>query len=341
MRKVVLLVAALFMLTSLVAGCVSSRGGAIQIDPTLHSVSKDDFLDDDKAVELPANYSQRNYKRLVVGVYFFPQKDSDHYDSVPVETVSTTLETEISKLKRFTIVSRHGGQKAKMAEKRFQDLGLTDASTRMRFGHGLNADYTLFGGVTTAREEYERVDHNESVFIVRVDYQLIDVETDEIIEADYVEGRAKRTFVRLPSGKILGGFDMEKGTKDALNQASINALKVLGNRLGNKLPIGAQVVGIRGSRFGLDRGKEEGFMGKQTVILYTEDMGVDVPLAVGEVSPGAHKCSGKIIKWNEDSELQSLIEEVKKNPTFLARHEVFAVSAGMPLPPEWEKNYKD
>lgn len=334
------LFALLIFICCFMTGCVSGKSG-MQINPTIHSVTKQDYIENDKEIELPSNYSQKNYKRLVVGVFFFPNKDTNSYGECPVETVSTSLETEISKLKRFTIVSRHGGQKAKMAEKRFQDLGTTDGKTRMRFGRGLNADYTLFGGVSAAKEEYERVDDNELVYIVRVDYQLIDVETDEIIEADYVEGRAIRSFVRLPSGKILGGFDPAKGEADALNQASINALKVLGNRLGSKLPVGAMVTGIRGSRFGLDKGKEEGFMGKQTVILYTEDMGIDVPLAVGEVQPGAHKSSGKIVKWSNDPELQSLIEEVQSDPTFLARNEVYAVSNGMPLPPEWENNYKD
>ncbi|KAF1073763.1 hypothetical protein [Halodesulfovibrio sp. MK-HDV] len=324
----------------LMTGCVGGKSG-IQINPTLHTTSKADYIKTDKEIELPENYSQNNYKRLVVGVYFFPNKDSDNYGEFPVETVSTSLETEISKLKRFTIVSRHGGQKAKMAEKRFQDMGTTDSKTRMRFGRGLNADYTLFGGVSAVKEEYERVDNNELIYIVRVDYQLLDVETDEIVEADYVEGRSRRTFVRLPSGKILGGFDPTRGATDAINQASINALKVLANRLGNKLPIGAQVVGIRGSRFALDKGKEEGFMGQQTIIMYTEDMGIDVPLAVGEVHPGAHKSSGKIIKWSTDPELKELVEEAKSDPTFMARNEVFAVSNGMPTPPEWETNYKD
>jgi len=326
------------------SGCAGTSGNTsgIQIDPTVHTVSKDDYTKTfgAKEIELPQNYSTKNYKRLTVSAWFFPNKTADAYADAPVETLSTMMETEISKLKRFTIVSRHLGQKGKLAEKNFQDMGTTDRKTKMRFGKGINADYSLSGGISAVKEEYNRGGKNELVYIIRVDYQLVDNETDEIIEADMAEGRSIRTIMRLPSGKIIGGFS-RNDEKDALAQAAINALKIVSNKLGNKLPIGGQVMGIRGERFSIDKGYEDGFMGKQTVVLYTSDMGIDIPFAVGEITPGKYKTSGKIFAWSEDKDIQDIIQKLQSNKNFIKENEVFAVSTGMPLPPEWENNYKD
>ena len=193
----------------MLTGCAGMQGKT-QIAPDLHTITKSDYQNTSKAIELPQNYSTRNYKRLVVAVNFFANKDAKSYQDVPMETVSSSMETEISKLKRFTIVSRHLGQKGKMAEKRFQDKGTTDSRSKMRFGKGTNADYGLTAGVSAVKEEYNRVDHNELLYVIRVDYQLVDFETDEIIKADTAEGRAIRKIFRLPSGKIIGGFNQEQ-----------------------------------------------------------------------------------------------------------------------------------
>jgi len=325
------------------SGCVTTSNKSnvpIQIEPNLHTVSTEDYMNGGRAIELPQNYSTKNYKRLIVSIWFYPNEDAHNYQDSPAETLSSAMETEISKVKRFTIVSRHLGQKGKMAEKNFQDMGISNRQTKMRFGKGLNADFSLTGGISVFREEYDRGSKNELVYIVRVDYQLVDNETDEIIEADMAEGRTKRTIMRLPSGKIIGGFSQEK-EGDAYAQASINALRVIANKIGNKLPIGGTIVGFKGNRFMLDKGYEEGFMGKQTVTLYTSDMGIDLAFAVGEVNPGDHKTPGKIISWSKDPDVQDIIKALRANSNYIKENEVYAVSNGMPLPPEWENTYNN
>lgn len=322
--------------------CTSSGPKGIQINPNLVIQTRADYEEGARSVDLPQNYSQKNYKRLVLAANFFANKDYKSYETVPVEVLSTMLETELSKLKRFTLVSRHLGQKGKWTEKKFQDLGTTSARDTMRLGKGMNANYGLTGGISSVTEEYDRGSKNELIYIIRVDYQITDFETDEIIEADMAEGRAKRTIFRLPSGKIVGGFS-QKDEADAIKQAAMNALKVIANKLGNKLPIGCQVTGIRGTRFGCDKGYEEGFMGKQMVAIYMDDAGIDLPLAVAEASPGAHKTSGKIVAWNDDEDeyIQDMIRQIKANPRFARQNDIYAVSLGMPTPPEWDNNYKD
>jgi len=327
----------------LLSACSAPQKNGIQIDPTLSTQSKADYQEGgSRKVELPQNYSQKNYKRLTLAANFFANKDYKSYGTVPVEVLSTMLETELSKLKRFTLVSRHLGQKGKWAEKKFQDMGTTSSRGTMRLGKGLNAGYGLTGGISSVKEEYDRGSKNQVVYIIRVDYQITDFETDEIIEADMAEGRAIRSIFRLPSGKIVGGFT-KADESEAVKQAAINALKVIANKLGNKLPIGCQVTGIRGTRFGCDKGYEEGFMGKQMVAIYLDDAGIDLPIAVAEAQPGAHKTSGKIIAWSDDNDpyVQDMIRQIKANPRFAKQNDIYAVSLGMPIPPEWDNNYKD
>lgn len=345
LKKTSKFITAIAFISLILTGCTTSTlntSNAIQIKPDLHTVSKNDYTKtfDAKEISLPQNYSTKNYKRLVVSAWFFGNKEASSFTDAPVETLSTMMETEIANLKRFTIVSRHMGQKGKLAEKNFQDQGTTDSRGKMRFGKGMNADYSLTGGISAVKEEYERGSKNELVYIIRVDYQIIDNETDEIIEADKAEGRAIRTIMRLPSGKVIGGFTRE-AEQDALSQAAINALKIIANKIGNKLPVGGQVVGFKGERFAIDKGNDEGFMGKQTVTLYTSDMGIDIPFAVGEVSPGSNKSSGKIIAWAKDKDAQEIKQKIENNPSFVKTNEIYAVSNGMPLPPEWDNNYKN
>ena len=231
----------------------------------------------------------------------------------------------------------------KAACKSFQDMGTTNRKGKLRMGKQLNADYSLSGSITATKEEYDRVDHNEALFIVRIDYQLVDNETGEIIEADTAEGRDKRKLIRLPSGKFIGGFNPSdsKQLKDAIDNAGLNALKVVGNKIGNKLPVGGRISGFKGQRFAMESGHEDGFMGDQIVILYGSDMGIDMPFAVGEVHPGKYKTSGKIIRWSNDPDVQDIISGIKSDKFYFNKNELYAVSNGMPLPPAWDKNYRD
>lgn len=337
MKRLYMLCTLLLALT--LTACANHTGpyGEIDVDPQMTIVRKEDCT----KVELPANYSQKNYKRMIVGVYFEANKKTRNTSSLPLSTVATALETEIAKLKRFTVVSRQGGQKAIATEQAFQASGRTDAGSRLRFDSALNANYVLYGEVTGVREEYERYDYNEFIYVVRLDYQLIDAETGEIMEADYTEGRARRTCVRLPSGRIIAGFDIRQDELDAVNQAALNALKILSNRIGTVLPLGGQVVAMRGDRIKIDKGASEGMMPKQIVTLYTSDMGMDVPLALAEVTPSDHSSMGTIFAWSDDEYAQELIEEFQNDSTFFKRRNVYVVTLGMPLPADWETRYAD
>lgn len=323
-----------------------NKARTVQTKPDLYTLSKNDVIGSDLAVDLPQNYDPSNFKKFKVAVSFFPQDgaNADKFAKEKSETVSSLFETEISKLKRFTILSRSQlGQQAVAAEKAFQDTGMVSSNESLRLGNWKGADYALTGGIVITSEKYERVKNQEMIFYVKVNYQLIDNTSGEILEADTAEGRSKRSFYQTPGGTYIGGFDINdpQQAKNAVNEAAFGALKVIASKLGNKLPVGGQVIGLKGDRFQLDSGHEQGLMGNQVMVLYTWD-GVDVPLAYAEVNPGRDKSSGKIFKWNSDAEATDLIEAMRSGGmSFLREYDVYAVTRAMPTPPEWDKNFSN
>jgi curli biogenesis system outer membrane secretion channel CsgG len=319
---------------------------SIQTNPDLATISSKDVIKKNGQVTLPQNYDPSNYKKLAVAVSFYPSNSSnaDKFSSVKSETLSSLFETEISKLKRFTILSRSQlGQQAIVEEIKFQDTGLVKSNQLMKVGQMKGAQYALSGGIAISSEKFERVANQELVIYVTVNYQLINLSTGEIEEADTAQGRSKRTFYQTPSGAWIGGFNVNDHNQatTAVNEAADGALKVIANKLGNKLPVGGKVVGIKDDLIQIDAGYDQGLMGKQIISLYTWD-GVDVPLAYAEISPGKNKSNAKIIQWNNEKAAAPLVDRIKKDQmAFLRDFEVFAVSKGMPVPPEWDASYKN
>ena len=332
--------------TNLVRTDAENSARAVQIEPDLHTVSRGDAEDADE-VSLPQNYNPDNYRKMVLQVLFYPddQENPDRFAKEKSEAVTSLFETEITKLRRFTILSSSQlGQQARRDVKRMQDKGGVPSDRIFRLGREKGAKYALVGGIAIKSERYNRLSNNEIFYIITVNYQLINLETNEIEEADTAEGRAKRTFYATPNGAYVGGFNLNdpKQTQVALNEASYRALKIIANKIGNKFPVGGQVTGARGERVQVNAGYDQGLMGKQVGVLYTFD-GVDIPLAYVELQPGKNSTSGRIIRWNSDDEADELIDKFKENGMAYLRDypETYVVSKGMPTPPEWDKNYKN
>ncbi len=321
----------------------------IQIKPSLSTLTRSDF-ESGKKISLPQNYNQENYKKLVLRVDVEAGKNSCLQSkgcptALNIPNLTERMLAEVAKLKRFKVVNRNTAQKGKQAELRYQASGLTRDEGQVEIGEELNADYGLTINLSFGVEEFRRSYKNFLYYTVLMTYQIQNFETGEIIESDTAEGRAKRTIIRLSSGEQIGGFNRDDvgSVNSVMIEASTNALKIIANKLGNKLPIGCQVTAIFGTNMSCNKGYQEGFMGKQMVTIYYDYNGIDFPIAVAEVSPGAHKTSGTIVAWNDnpDKYIQDAVQRIKSDPSFAKHNELFAVSLRMPLPPEWDNNYKD
>lgn len=327
--------------------------GKIQIDPKLYVVKRADFEGRGaKRIELPREYDVNQFKELVVTTSFYGVGDAvGEFSFDPVPTLSASLESKLAQFKRFTVVSRTLGTQAKLSEKAYQDQGNTRQDGKLRMGRELNPGFALTAGITLAKERHDRVSEEELVYVVRVAYQFTDLESNQILESDTAEGRSKRTVFRLPSGTIVGGFSEEQ-EMDAINEAGLNALKVIVNKLGNKLPAGGAVAGCSDGGFLLRAGTNDGIFGEQVaVFFYRDDIGFDYPLAVAELKARSDsQAQGEWIAYTTSSSKKygyskSQIQKAKglmSDPAgFCRSHSVYAVSLGMPLPPKWQANYRN
>ena len=122
--------------TNLVRTDAENSARAVQIEPDLHTVSRGDAEDADE-VSLPQNYNPDNYRKMVLQVLFYPndQENPDRFAKEKSEAVTSLFETEITKLRRFTILSSSQlGQQARRDVKRMQDKGGVPSDRVFRLG---------------------------------------------------------------------------------------------------------------------------------------------------------------------------------------------------------------
>ena len=310
------------------------------MSPKLGTFTAEDAEAND--IELPANYSAENYKQMKLAVSFrmLDVKSVDKFAIERSQTLSAMFESEMTKLGRFKILSRSDlGQLALADEKRFQDTSNIDSTTRMRLKQ-FGADYVLTAGITLKTENYNRVKHAELMVEVLVTYQLINVSTGEIEDADSAKGLALRQYFMTPSGRYIGGFNINDPRQgdSVVNEAAVRALISLANKLGNKFPVGGRVIGGFGDMLQVDGGRNAGIVDSQVGVLYSNVYGVDVGLAYVNLVPGKTSTQGKIIKWTNNSDAKRLVQQYKKDPAAFAREfETYVVTKSMPMPKDWQK----
>jgi len=78
------------------------------------------------------------------------------------------------------------------------------------------------------------------------------------------------------------------------------------------------------------------------MVVYTRVNGVDLPLAIAEAHPGRTTSNAVVWRWNrEDPYAKRVVQDLRDDPGWLDTHQLWAVSAGMAVPPEWASAYKD
>lgn len=332
-----------FLLSVLLAlvGCATAP--KVSLDPTLTTYSRETLEDMDE-IALPMNYNVDNFRQLQLGVHFksVMGKDKQTGEEIGVDPdLSTRLQTEMAKLKRFTVYSAHNRDGVMF----FEELADVDPSTQLAQPKKTRAiDLVLSAQVTVTKETIRRYYDSLIIYEVECDFSCEDLKTHTVKFADKAKGRTARTKVRTRTGRTAAGF-MEKDAQQAVNQAAMKALMVLANKLGNTFPVGGRIIGASGSgdRLQLDKGFEDGIGNKQQCVIFINDGGVDVPLALAEATPGNDKSTLVVYRWNKsDPDAKPLIREYQDNPKgFLKRNKVYAVGYGLSTPPEWENAYAD
>lgn len=323
----------------LLVGCATPE---LALEPTLKTYSREDLEEMDE-IALPMNYSTENFRKLQMGVAFdsIGGVDKKTGEALTIDpNLSTRLQTEMAKLKRFTIFSAHNRGGVMF----FQDLSdVEEGVTLVEAEDVRDIDIVLTGKITVTKERQDRENDRLLFYEVECDFSCEDLKTRTVKFAEKAKGRTVRRMVFTTSGRRLAGFD-PADEQQAITQAAMKALAVVANKLGNTYPVGGKVAGISasGDRMTLGKGFEDGVGNKQQCVVYVDDGGVDVPIALAEASPASDKSTLTVYKWNkDDADAKPLIRELQDAPRqFLKNNKVYAVGYGLSVPPEWDNAYE-
>ncbi len=328
------------LLTIFAVGLEGCRQSGIDIDPTLTTYSKEDLIRG--PIRLPANFSTNNFRKLTMGVAFTDVgvKAGDISSDI-VQTLSTRMQTEMAKLRRFTIFSAHNRGGVYFFQE-LADVGDANMSNAEAVQMP-SLDLILTGTITVSKERQERYNHDLLIYEVECDFSCEDLKTKTVRFAEKAKGRATRSQALSLSGRQVGGFSAasQEEEKQAIYNAAMQALAVMANKLGNTFPVGGKVTSVlpSGSRFSIDKGFEDGLGEKQQMVLFVDYSGVKLPLALAEAAPASNETSSLVYRWNSgDRDARHVIADIKSGKW--QNHQLFAVGYGMPIPPEWENAYK-
>lgn len=329
----------------LIGGCLLALSGCstpeLALDPTLTTYSRERLEDMDEIV-LPLNYNVDNFRKLQMGVAFEAVGGVDKKTGEPLavsQDLSTRLQTEMAKLKRFTIYSAHNRGGVTF----FEELADVDSATTLQKpDRTRDIDIVLSGRLTVTKERHDRYNDTLLIYEVECDFSCEDLKTRTVKFAEKAKGRTARKQVLSFSGMKMAGFT-DEDEQQAITQAAMKALAVVANKLGNTFPVGGKITGVSasGERLQLDKGFDDGIGNRQQCVVFVNDGGVDVPLALAEASPGTDSSTLSAYRWNtDDPDAKVLIREYRDAPRqFLKNYKVYAVGYGLSTPPEWEEAY--
>lgn len=320
-------------------GC---RAPELDLEPELTTYSRED-LEDLRTIPMPMNYSIDNFRKIQMGVAFEAIDGVDRKTGerlIVSRDLSTRLQTEMAKLKRFTIYSAHN----RAGTTFFESLADVDESVKLKQATDVrDIDVVLTGTLTVTKERQDRYNDTLLIYEVECDFNCEDLKTHTVKFAEKARGRTARKQVLSYSGCKLAGYS-DADEQQAIEQAAMKALAVVANKLGNTYPVGGQIVGISssGERMTLNKGFEDGIGNAQQCVVFVDDGGVDVPIALAEASPSGNSANLSIYRWNtRDSDAKPLIRALQDAPRqFLKDNKVYAVGYGLSVPPEWENAYK-
>ncbi len=314
-------------------GCASKKD--IALEPTQATYSYTEVKDQE--IKLPANYNKSNFRKLLLGVAVndIGIKAGDISPNI-VPTLSARLQTEMAKLKRFSVFSAHNRGGVVLFQS-LSDVG----EAKMPDKNPREMDLILSAAITISKEKQDRYNDTLLIYEVECDFNCEDIRTGEVMFAEKAKGRTGRTVISSLTGRRMGGFS-EDDEKQAIYNAAMKALAVAANKLGNYYPVGGKITGMLGKRMTLDKGFEHGVGKDMVMVVYASVSGVDVPVALAEASPADVTSNLVIKKWNtSDEDAAPLIKEIQADRNWFKDNELYAVGYGMAKPPEWEKEYKE
>lgn len=329
---------------ALLCGCASTPE-TIDLGPKLTTFSETELMKAPR-IQLPPGYNTDNFRKIRMNVFVqsidgkekVMNADGTHTERplAASQNLGARLQGAMAELNRFSVRSDFN-RGAALAE----NIRKGEEATKQ------DADIALSCMVTATKEKLSRYTDTLVIYEVDIDYSCEDLKTGDVTFSGHAKGRTARSqFVGI-SGRITGGFrDNPENEKQVIEQASLKALVEIANRLGNEYPIGGRITGTTatGEKLTLDKGELDGIGANQMCVVYVNDGGVDVPIALAAAFPKKTGSSQlEVRRWNDkDTDAKPLLKLFKANPKgFLNENKVYAVGYGMPVPPTWKQGVDD
>lgn len=353
--RVLCLLTATTLLTATFSGCVS---GVPDAKPN-YSQTDRRKLSRDTVMKLPGAVNEGNYRSLVISVDIKDIQGLRNGENSPemcdiiTEFARTRLEVEMAKLKRFTVVAVHNTAAARQAEK-LSEVGQVTMPTSAN--PPPTVDLTLNSKLLATRTRIPASsDKDYFVFQVQGDYTL-NVHSDKLTAgdssatidsagtiSDALKSVGKCTAEAVYNGGQFIGGHRPEDDRERVYEAAMRSLADLANQLGNRYPVGGKISAILGERMSVQAGSKHGIgVGQQMAVYFKTKSNIRIPLAYAEATPSPMTSDLVVWRWNtDDKTARQIIRQIQDDPDWLSKHdgELWAVSYGMAIPPDWETPY--
>ena len=311
-------------------GCSTQR---FYLNPALVTYSREK-LEKSSTVRLPDHWNLDNFKKITLGLHV--TKGGTTID----RAMNARLQTEISKLKRFQVYSAYNVA-GKTLFMNLADIGEAEFKEPTR-QPALN--YILNVKLDVNKSNRRVSNRKYYRYEVSCDWSLEDLAKQEVADSGVAKGITERLQYYTLNGIFIGGF-VEADEDEAICSATMKALSVIANKIGNMYPVGGSITAVSqsGERLTLDKGFVDGIGKYHQVAIFQrrgKEKGVAIPIALAEAMPGCKQSNLHVYKWNDsDEDGRILVNAYRSNPkAFAKKNNLFAVAYGMPVPPEWEQD---
>jgi len=326
-----------YLLATVISFVFVGCGGASGVD--VKSVG--DSNADSTQIKLPQRYSVEEFKTINLVTQF--EGDASTKEIIDL------LETDIMKVKKFAQYARHFGDKASLRDEMHREDSGAEIGTSMI---AKKPDYVLAVKVNKTKTTQKLSDTKELVmFTIEVKYQINRERDKKNISSGVIKSSAKRyklysekwndrlrrSFYYQSKGHGFNGTEAQDD-EDAYRQASRRASTTLTYRVGNSFPAGGMISLWREAsgthQIKIDSGINQGVMDNQYLVIYTQDSGMDTPIALARVeSLSEEGAILSLVKWKQDPFAQKIIKSLQasgyKDATV---KDFYAVAIAMPDP---------
>ena len=336
MKNSIFSVGCAVVIATVITGCATVPSGRGPLPVKYYSKAE---LQDMDEVKLPANYSVDNFRKMQM-VLNIKVESADGKTKIN-KSLSTRMQTEMAKLKRFEIFSLHNRSKVEL-----DAIGDLDDEVKGASADQVKASDLMLTGtikVTCAVNEL----HNEKVYVYSADgdFSCEDAKTRTVYFAEKARGVWDRKVRYSLTGQAHGNVSEDQ----AIQIACLRCLALVANKLGNTFPTGGRVTNITGSgdTMVMSAGQHEGIGPNQQVCVFLSEDGLDIPVAFAEATPKNDGTSQlRVYRWNTDNDdADAIVDEIRgsarkflKNYKGDKKNGLYAVAFGMAVPADWEKN---